>query len=558
MRAVPRPAVKTAGEFSIDTAMAMRVKATRDTEAAMDILVINTGGTISSFGHPLAPMSAEAFASAAERHLSKAVAARFPDLILTYATELRFPTSANGLLDSTNLQPADWCRIAAFLLEHYAAYDGFIVLHGTDTMAHTASALPFLLNVFDAEGFGAAMLSKPVVLTGSQVPMFAHTEKGEAGEVALQFNTDAFQNYCAALAAMRLGLTEVCVAFGGKLLRGPRAMKTDTKRFEAFSSPNTPALAEFGTATTLHEAEIRPGPFRSDLSLDNPSARQVALAHCHAIAGRIDQCLVMPFTVFPAAFDQAAGSAVLADMIQACLDRELKGLVLLAFGAGNLPSGDPDDPTQGAVYRVLKAASDTGLVVVDATQVHAGQVALASYAAGAWLPQVGALSAGDMTAVCAVTKLTLLLASAPDRGWDARTVKALFQRSLCGEMRSLGCLDGRINPVLLPSHSLATADGSAALENDPISGLRLVDGHGAVLWTPEVPPGRLVIRQDGRLTLLGSSDAALWSVGGARESGQATALLLDGSAADGSLRLRLYDYAARETTAVLFDQSQAA
>ncbi|WP_206287669.1 asparaginase domain-containing protein, partial [Pseudomonas viridiflava] len=91
---------------------------------------------------------------------------------IAYLTQITFPESASGTLDSTNLQPTDWCIMASAILANYAAYDGFVVLHGTDSMDFSGTALSFLLNSFDVQGFATAALSKPVIITGSQMPMY--------------------------------------------------------------------------------------------------------------------------------------------------------------------------------------------------------------------------------------------------------------------------------------------------------------------------------------------------------------------------------------------------
>ena len=138
----------------------------------MKIAVINTGGTISCVGNPLAPMTAQAFADASTQLLNPILLQQFPDLEITYLTNVTFPESSTQTLDSTNLQPTDWCIMAKGVLDNYAAFDGFVLLHGTDSMDFSGAALSLLLNAFDADGVGTAVLSKPVIITGSQVPMY--------------------------------------------------------------------------------------------------------------------------------------------------------------------------------------------------------------------------------------------------------------------------------------------------------------------------------------------------------------------------------------------------
>src|SRR5205085_6670467 len=151
-------------------------------KAPMKIKVLYTGGTIGCIGSPLKPMPADQFADACHAMLGPIIAQQFPGVQLT------FVESKAGTLDSTDLQPTHWCRIARDILEHYAECDGWIVLHGTDTMEFTGAALPFLLSSFSADGAVIAALSKPVILTGSQRPMF---KEGPAGQIVLDENSDA-------------------------------------------------------------------------------------------------------------------------------------------------------------------------------------------------------------------------------------------------------------------------------------------------------------------------------------------------------------------------------
>ena len=403
----------------------------------MRICIINTGGTIASVGAPLAPMGAEAFAANARRLIDPVLRAMFPDLALDWDTGLAFPESRTGTLDSSNLQPRDWCLIADHILSLYDRYDGFVLLHGTDTMDYTASALPFLLNAFDAAGAPAALLSKPVIVTGSQVPMY---QRGDPD--TLRFNTDAFQNVCGAVACARQNVPEVCVYFDTRLFRGNRVLKVNASDFCAFDTPNFAPLGQYGITLELERSLMLPGPQEAASSLANPDVRAAMRTRLAAISDAIDDWPVMQFSAFPAAYDAGGGSARLAALIDACVGTGIKGMVLQSYGDGNFPSGHPDDPVSGAIYRALQQACAAGAIIVDSTQVIAGRLASSSYAAGAWLPDIGAISAGDMTPVAALAKLTLLLAAAPHEGWSRDQVEELFQRNLCGEVVERGTENG--------------------------------------------------------------------------------------------------------------------
>jgi L-asparaginase len=524
----------------------------------MKVNVINTGGTISCTGDPLGPMSASQFAAACTTILNPILLQQFPDLQINYVTDLTFPESTTGTLDSTNLQPTDWCLMAQYILANWTQCDGWVVLHGTDSMDFTGTALPFLLSSFSAEGYATAALSKPVIITGSQVPMFYEDAQKN---LSLNFNTDAFQNFCGAVAAAQSGIPEVCIYFDANLYRGNRGVKTNASEFNAFSSPNYPALGEYGIAFRIEQDNVLPPPVSYDVSLDNPSVLSAAAAQLAYVAANINNFPVMQFNAFPAAYQfGSTTSAVIASLINACVGAGIKGLILESYGEGNFPSGNPDTPQQGATYQALNSANANGVVIVDCTQVLQGVVNDSAYAAGAWLPQVGALNPADMTPMAALAKLMILLTAAgyPANGWSAAVVKRLFQLDLLGEMMAVSRLDSRVNSALLPGQSLTALDGSATLVNDPAAGPILTDSNGNTLWQPlsapgtDQMPGQLVMQNDGNLVFYSRYDSAMWATNTGRPDGAASMLVLGGSTSDGSLTLTVYDYSRGITTATLY------
>lgn len=528
----------------------------------MKICVINTGGTISCVGSPLAPMSAAEFGTAATQWLNPIVAESFPDTELVYETALEFPESATKTLDSTNLQPSDWCLMAEFILSVYDQYDGFVVLHGTDSMDFTGSALPFLLNCVDEDGIGTAVLSKPVIITGSQVPMFHQapsTTKPNPNPPVINFNTDAFQNFCGAVACARLGMPEVGVYFDTNLFRGNRVLKINASEFRAFDSPNYPSLATYGIELDLVPHNLLPGPVGDDVSLSNPSVLAQAQKQLQAIKTDIEANPVMQFNAFPATY--GTGGAVIASLLDACVGQGIKGIVLESYGEGNFPSGNPDSPEQGAIYTALKQANDAGVVLLDSTQVIAGTVNDSAYASGAWLPQAGVLSSSDMSPIAGLAKLTILLAAASFNGWTLDTVKRLLELNLQGEMMNVSRLDSRTNGELLPGESITTLDGSAVLENDPVAGVRLMAG-GTVLWAPIATatdmPVRLTMQNDGNLVIRGNSNQPLWATDTGSAGGASSQLALVGSASSGAapaVSLQLIDYSGGTTTTIYSQES---
>lgn len=268
------------------------------------------------------------------------------------------------LLDSADMTPRDWVRIAQAICELDREFDGFVVLHGTDTMVHTASALSFLL----------AGLRKPVILTGSQLSL-EHVR------------TDGREHIITSLIiAGTLPIPEVCIYFASRLLRGNRAQKVDNHGFVAFDSGNLPPLATAGVSIQVAGHLIRP-PGEGLL-------QRVSLPH---------EPHVTALRVYP---------GITRGVLEAAL-RPAEGLVLETYGAGTFPSRDPDllEPIREATYR------DPPTVVVNTSQCHGGVVRQEHYKSSRFLAEAGVISGYDMTPEAALTKLYCLLASgmAPER-----------------------------------------------------------------------------------------------------------------------------------------------
>ncbi|HEX6737420.1 MAG TPA: asparaginase [Vicinamibacteria bacterium] len=287
------------------------------------------------------------------------------------------------LLDSSNMVPQDWLKIASDIHQRYHEYDGFVVLHGTDTMAYTASALPFLF-----EGLG-----KPVVLTGSQIPL-------------CEVRSDARENLITALLiASDPRITEVCLYFGGRLLRGCRSVKVNADGFDAFASPNFPPLGVAGIDIEIDYARLRPaesGPFR-------------LLAEPPAGGGATAEPVVAALRIFP---------GISATLVRHLVQPPLRGLVLEAYGVGNAPDRD------ARLLEELAQATARGLVIVVCTQCLRGTVDLGDYATGSALAQAGVVSGYDLTAEAALAKLFQLL----QQGHPPAQVKELMLTDLRGEL----------------------------------------------------------------------------------------------------------------------------
>jgi L-asparaginase len=272
------------------------------------------------------------------------------------------------LLDSADLRPDDWLRIARAVAEEHDDFDGFVVVHGTDTMAYTASALSFLL----------PGLAKPVILTGAQISLAEARSDGREHLLT------------SVLLAGTLDVPEVCIYFAQRLLRGNRAQKVQSDRFAAFDSGNFPALAHVGVEVELRRGLVLPAGAGVPRRVDLRRRPEVASLRVYPGLG--------------------------ARMLERVLAPPLDGLVLETYGAGNAPVHGAEGE---ALVRALREASGRGVVIVNCSQCHGGRVRQDLYATGRALADAGVVSGRDMTPEAALTKLYVLLGSgaAPD---DAR------------------------------------------------------------------------------------------------------------------------------------------
>lgn len=329
------------------------------------VLVLHTGGTI---GMVDTPEGAAPVAGALGPYLDWMVESSRGDLPPIAFIELDPP------IDSANATPEEWCAIARILYDRREDHPGFVVLHGTDTMAYTSSALSFLLPSF----------GKPVVVTGSQIPI-------------TRTRSDGRQNLIGALlVAARPDVAEVSLLFGEVLLRGNRAMKIDASGLDAFDSPRFPPLAELGIDILVNHALLRAPQGQPGLT-----------------AGPLGNVAAM--RLFP-----GFSASILANLCRP----PLQGLVLEAYGAGNGPSDDRE------FLAAIDAATSQGIVVVVVTQCVRGSVQPGAYATGSALMRAGAVPGFDMTSEAALTKLAVLLGQGP----DAATVAERMQQDLAGEL----------------------------------------------------------------------------------------------------------------------------
>ncbi|GGZ40517.1 L-asparaginase 1 [Echinicola pacifica] len=348
----------------------VRLNTAAKSEIKSSVLIVYTGGTLGMAYDDSGALVPFNFGQILEK---------IPNLgnLNIAVTVISFPEP----IDSSNVNMQHWVDMAYIIYENYDTYDGFVVLHGTDTMAYSASMLSFMLKG----------LTKPVVFTGAQLPISA-------------MRSDARENLMTSLeiaiskANGRPIVPEVCIFFNHLLLRGNRAKKMQSVHFDAFESENYPPLAEAGIVIDYNYAAIK--PYKEGVQLK--------------YLNKLDKN-VMILKLFP---------GITSEMMDSCFNTKgLRGVVMETYGSGN-------SPTEPWFIKCIQRAVEKGIIILNVSQCNGGRVIQGRYETSKELKRLGVLSGGDITSEAAICKMMFLLANEADEN----EIRKKLVSPLAGEM----------------------------------------------------------------------------------------------------------------------------
>ena len=341
------------------------------------VLLIYTGGTIG--------MMQDAKSGQLKPFDFKHLTEQIPELN-KFDVELS-AVSFDKPIDSSDMLPEIWIQMAITIEKNYSKYDGFVILHGSDTMSFTASALSFMLG----------NLNKPVILTGSQLPIGTIRTDGKENLITAIEIAAAKENLPVGKAGGKSIVSEVCIYFEYQLYRGNRTHKYNAEHFQAFQSPNYPILAEAGVHLKYNKA-----------ALLKPSSKKLN------VQTQLDPNIAI-LQMFP---------GITKNTVEAVLNtKNAKAILLETFGSGNAT-------TQPWFLECLKKAIDKGLVILNVTQCNAGKVEQGKYATSAGFKKLGVIGGADLTTEAAVAKLMYVLGTTSKK----KEIEKLLMSDLRGEM----------------------------------------------------------------------------------------------------------------------------
>lgn len=332
------------------------------------IYVAYTGGTIGMKTSEQGYVPAKGHLTQAINNMPEFHRDEMPDFVIN---------EYHPLIDSSNMTPNDWQRIADDIKTNYDKFDGFVVLHGTDTMAYTSSALSFMFE----------NLAKPIIVTGSQIPF---SQLRSDGQVNVLNSLYIAANY---------PINEVGLFFNNKLYRGNRCIKAYADGFNAFDSPNLEPLLEAGINIKLIQGEIAKENVNQDIALNMSSITPQPVGVVHLYPG------------------------ISVDLIKNVLQQPVKALILRSYGVGNAPQ-------DRALLDTLAEATENGIIIVNCSQCIKGKVNMEGYATGSALSRCGIVSGQDMTLEATLAKLHYLLS----KNLPVDAIRKLMEQNLRGEL----------------------------------------------------------------------------------------------------------------------------